>query len=516
MKKTIMAFLCLISIPAFAQTITTVAGNGTSTFSGDGVQATATAVSQPYDVGMDTYGNLYIGNVGNNRIRKVDPTGIITTVAGTGVAGYNGDGIMATTAQLNFPYGMAVSTFGSIVITDMNNDRVRLINNEGSLISTIAGTGVAGYSGDGGPAIAAKINKPQGIFWDSAGNVYFSDAHNNRVRKVGIDGIITTIGGNGTATSGGDGGPATAAGINHPSGLAVDKAGNIYVAEMMGDRIRKISASGIITTIAGTGVWGYSGDGGAATLAMIKRPKGVCIDKLGNIIIADTDNQKIRKIDINTGIISNIAGGSSVAGYSGDGGPATAAQLNFHQGIYVDTFGNLYAGDCLNNRVRKITCNAPVVSAISGPDTLCTGGNITLSSATAGGTWSSMHAKTTVSGGVVTGMTVGMDTIIYTVTNWCFARSVTRPVYVKACPITGINTGGMVQGTRIYPDPARDEVTIVSAVKISDIVITDMSGKAMFSNTYDRAQVSIDISAMPAGVYLVRVNGMYSGKFVKL
>lgn len=198
---------CLgVSLCTHAQTITTIAGTGFGGFTSDGIPATSSGVFRPYDVGMDSLGNIYVGDVGNNRIRKIDTFGIIHTIAGTGVAGYNGDAIPATTAHLNFPYGMAVNQMGHVVISDMDNNRIRLIQSteSGGLIYTIAGTGVAGYSGDGGPASLAKVNNPQGVFWDAVGNVYFADAWNHRVRKISAAGTITTIAGNGTPTSFGD------------------------------------------------------------------------------------------------------------------------------------------------------------------------------------------------------------------------------------------------------------------------------------------------------------------------
>lgn len=362
MIRSFLLLCCLFVWQAHAQIIKTYAGSGVRRYTGDGMPATAANLYQPYDVGIDSLGNIYIGDAGNNRIRKVSPTGIISTAAGSGVAGYNGDGIPATAANLNFPYGMSVNASGSMAITDMKNHRIRLIQAEatGGNITTIAGTGVAGFSGDGRPATSARVNYPHGIFWDLAGNIYFADAFNHRVRKISTSGIITTVAGNGRANSDGDGRPAVAASLFHPAGITSDSAGNLYITEMKGHRIRKVDAAGIITTIAGIGVPGFSGDGGPATLARINAPKGVTIDKNGNLIFTDTDNFVVRKISKSTGFISTIAGiirpVSSLA-YGGDGGPATEARLNYPQSIFIDKYGNLYIADCLNHRVRRIIYN---------------------------------------------------------------------------------------------------------------------------------------------------------------
>jgi hypothetical protein len=515
MKHTILSLCCLFSLHAGAQIITTMAGTGFGGFTADGVAASTSGVYNPYDVGMDSLGNIYIGDVGNNRIRQVDPSGVIHTIAGTGTAGYNGDGIPATTAQLDFPYGMSVNWAGNVVISDMNNNRVRLIQSveAGGTIITIAGTGVAGYSGDGGLATSAQINNPQGIFWDLNGDVYFADAWNHRVRKIS-GGMITTIAGNGTATSSGDGGPATAAGVNHPSGITADAAGNIYIAEMMGHKIRRVSTSGIITTVAGDGTVGYGGDGGPAIAAQLRYPKGVCIDRLGNILFTDTDNQLVRKVNITTGIITTIAGTPGVATYGGDGGPATLASLSYPQGIFVDKGGNTYIGDCINNRVRKIICAPPSVSPITGVDTICLGGTITLSSTTGSGTWSTGGAHTSISAtGIVSGSSVGLDTIRYAVSNSCTTTTVKHTVYVKSCT-TGI-IGVNVIHASISPNPAQNFITVAADEQINTLTITNISGQTVYEATPNFGQTQVNIAHLPAGNYFVTVNGRSAGQFVK-
>ncbi len=517
--KRILLILLLLPVFTRAQIITTFAGNGIGGFTGDGVPATATALSSPYGVGIDSMGNIYIGDAGNNRIRRIDTFGIIHSVAGTGVAGYNGDGIFATTAQLNFPYGMSVNRAGTIVIADMSNHRIRSIQSEvGGIIITIGGTGVAGFSGDGGPAVAAQINNPQGIFWDVANNVYFGDHYNHRIRKIDASGIITTIAGNGTPGYSGDGGPATAAGLYYPSGITKDNLGNIYIADMYNQRIRKIDTSGIISTVAGTGTSGYSGDGGPATLANLRYPKDVYMNNLGELVISDPDNQRLRKIST-SGIITTFAGTGSV-GFSGDGGPATMANLNEPQGVFVDDYGSIYLGDCLNNRIRKITCIAPAVSPILGPgtDTVCIGSSLTLTNSTSGGVWSCSNTNAIVSStGIVTGVATGWDTIRYAVTNTCTATNVVSPVYVKSCSTTlvpSVNGISMLR-LKIYPNPASSELTIIATNKINKVSINNLLGQTMYTHEYNTDKVQVDVADLPPGIYLIRINGTEIRKFVK-
>jgi sugar lactone lactonase YvrE len=338
-----------------AQIINTFAGNGTIGYSGDGAAATLAQFFDPWAVAVDAAGNVYISDGGNNCIRKVNIAGIISTIAGTGAGGYSGDGGPATLAQLNGPVGIAVDAAGNIYIAEAINRRIRKVNSSG-VISTFAGTGGLGYSGDGASATLAQFNNPTGVAVDAVGNVYINDQGNNCIRKVNTGGIISTIAGTGFGGFSGDGGAATLAMLWTPTGIATDAVGNLYIADGVNNqRIRKVNTSGIITTIAGTGVQGYSGDGAAATLAQLNNPTGVAVDTGGNVYIADFDNNRIRKIDTG-GIISTIAG-TGVQGYSGDGANAMLAQLNRPYGVAVDATGNVYIADYYNQRIRKI--NAP-------------------------------------------------------------------------------------------------------------------------------------------------------------
>jgi uncharacterized repeat protein (TIGR02543 family) len=327
-----------------------VAGTiGTSGYSGDNGPATSALLNNPCGVAVDTEGNLYIADAQNYRIRMVSPGGTITTVAGTGVAGYSGDDGPATSALLSFPCAVAVDADGDLYIAD--RQRIRKIS--GGTITTVAGTGVAGYSGDDGPATSAQLYNPTGVAVDTAGNLYIADSNNYRVRKVSVLGTITTVAGTGTAGYSGDDGLATSAEINYPVGVAVDAAGNLYVAEYYNHVIRKVSPGGTITTVAGTGVAGYSGDNGPAVSAKLEKPSDVAVDTAGNLYLADYQNYRVRKVSA-AGTITTVAGSGS-PGSVGDNGPATSAALGFVSGVAVDSTGHLYLADQWFNTIREAT-----------------------------------------------------------------------------------------------------------------------------------------------------------------
>ncbi|MDH6130310.1 sugar lactone lactonase YvrE [Kitasatospora sp. GP82] len=275
----------------------------------------------------------------------------ISTVAGTGVAGFKGDNEPAVSAQLNRPYGIAVDSAGTLYFSDYNNNRVRKITTDGK-ISTVAGTGGAGFSGDNGPAVSAQLNYPREVAVDSAGAVYITDTNNHRIRKITADGKISTVAGTGAAGFGGDGGPATAALLNLPLGVAVDGTGVLYISEYYNNRVRKVTADGKISTVAGTGAAGFGGDGGPAASAQLNLPVGVVVDSTGTLYIAEYSNNRVRKVTTD-GKISTVAG-TGAAGFGGDGGPAASAQLNYPFGLAVDCVDTLYIADHANNRVRKI------------------------------------------------------------------------------------------------------------------------------------------------------------------
>lgn len=348
--------------------INNFAGNGTPGYSGDGGVATSAQVNYPFSVIVDKDDNVYLTDRGNYRIRKVaKTTGIITTVAGSGAQGFTGDGGAATSASFDNIVCTAVDADGNVFIADRNNNRIRKVTAATGIISTYAGTGATSFLYDNNAANTAALNAPASVAIDGSGNIYIADKSNNRIRKVTAStGIITTIAGTGTAASSGDGGLATAAQVYTPLGIAVDGSQNVYIAESSGHRIRKINAlTGIITTIAGTGISGFSGDGGAATAAQISSPFSVDVDASGNILITDRGNQRIRKINGVTGIITTIAG-TGVAGFSGDGGAATAAQLSAPYDACFDGNGNVYIADRINYRIRKIDAVTGIISSIAG------------------------------------------------------------------------------------------------------------------------------------------------------
>ena len=315
----------------------------------------------PSAVVFDAVGNLYFAETGNHIIRKVDTAGNITTTAGTGVQGFSGDTGPATSATLDSPQGLALDSAKNLYIADTHNHRIRKINLTNGTITTIAGTGISGFFGDNAPAASAQLNLPTALALDTAGNLYLADTGNHRIRKISTSGIITTIAGTGTQGFSGDNAPATTAAIDSPTGLALDSANNLYLADTHNHRIRKITAAtGIITTIAGTGALGFAGDTTPATTANLALPHGLTIDSAGNLYLADTANHRIRRIDASTGIITTIAGDGTQA-FSGDGGPATTASLNTPRAATLSPSTLLTLADTGNQRIRQLTA-APAPS----------------------------------------------------------------------------------------------------------------------------------------------------------
>lgn len=359
MIRSAVLFLSCVSL--FAQTpgtIQTIAGTGAAAFTGDGGAATAAALNTPVDVAADGAGNLFVADQFNHRIRKIAANGTISTVAGNGSGGFSGDGGLAVNAQINTPTGVFVDTLGNLYIADVGNARIRKVDVSGK-ITTIAGNGVKAYSGDGGAATNASLFNAVRVTTDAAGNnVFIADQSNHRIRRISSAGIITTIAGNGAGTSSsggfsGDGGPATSASLNNPTALTIDSAGVIYFSDQFNHRIRKIAVDGTISTVAGNGAPSFSGDGGLATAATLNYPGGITVDASGNLYFNDDVNYRARRISAAGTIISTIAGnGNSI--FAGDGGPATAASLNGNFGIALDPQGNIYIADSANNRIRKV------------------------------------------------------------------------------------------------------------------------------------------------------------------
>ena len=348
----VVTLLICLAPKAQAQTITTIAGNGTMGFSGDGGPATAAEMAAPNGICSDTAGNIYVADEINNCVRKISTTGIITTVVGIGSGGFSGDGGSATAAELNQPTGVAFDVTGDMYVADYMNVRIRKVDHATGIITTIAGNGTAALAGDGGPASAASFSGPccLAIFRQL---LYVSDIQDNRVRVINLStGIITTVAGNGATTYAGDGMPATAAHIVFPQGICVDTFGDLYIADN-GGSIRKVDHStAIISTVAGTWTSAFYGDGGPATAAGVNGPDAVVVSKSGDIYLIDYQDNRIRKVDHITGIINTIAGDGSFA-YGGDGGPASASKIRDSRGMCLDPQGNLFFGD-QTSVVRKI------------------------------------------------------------------------------------------------------------------------------------------------------------------
>ena len=526
MKKTLffpyLIILLVALVPGVrAQYITTVAGNGTPAYSGDGGVATQASLHGNYGVAVDGSGNTYIADTGNHCIRRVNvSTMVITTVAGTGVAGFSGDGGAATAARLNTPSGIAIDASNNIYIADQLNNRIRFVNASTGIITTIAGTATPGYNGDGISAVTAQLARPFGVTLHS-GSLYIADRNNNRVRVV-TSGVINTVAGSGTVGFSGDGSAATAANINRPLCVAFDASNILYFVDNGNNRIRSVDASGIINTVAGNGGTTYTP--GPATASGLNGPTSMAFDASDYYYIADAGNNAIRYVSGAASTISTAAG-TGTSGYTGDCGTPTAARLNSPTGVFVDASGALSISDCNNDRVRRIlqpctgfpaggtvtatattgcpfyastltvvgaafgcditfqwqssndgstytnisgattgtitpslpyslyfqcvvTCTSssrsstssavflnvnplPVISAITGPTQVCVGSSITVTDTATSGAWSATNTNASVTtAGLVTGLVPGPDTIQYSATNACGTTTASHVVTV--------------------------------------------------------------------------------------
>ncbi len=618
MKLLISAIiLCCFLNTATAQVITTIAGNGTIGYTGDGSAATLAGLSQPQGLAVDNAGNVYFADVANNVIRKISVSGTITTVAGNGTAGYTADGIAATLSELHTPRSVAVDGAGNLYITDQVNNRIRKVDASG-IITTCAGDGTPAFSGDGGPSTAAQVFDPYGITTDDTGNVYFADFGSGRIRKISTSGIINTVAGGGTSYA--DSTTATATIILYPAYVAVDTSGNIFFSDHFRSTVRKVTPLGVVTNVAGDSIRSNTpyGDGGPADSAGLYLPFGIAVDKTGNLYIADSYNNRIRKVDA-SGRIMTIAG-TGILGYSGDGGLPTFAELKNPIGVAVDATGNLYIGDNANNRVRYIPANTnhppffidymqefsvcedrvssiglylaitdsdagqteiwsvmtaplhgtlavadtatstggvinpatatytpntgytgqdtftvqvtdgiavtttivivdvvapPVVGTTSGITHLCPGQSTTLTNTTTGGTWAVSNAHASVSGtGLVTGFSSGTDTILYMISNVCdtatasFAITVYTVAHcdsVSAVPAIGRNASTDVL---LYPNPATGSFTIELPTPVNapaQITITDLSGRTLITQTSPGQQINVNTTGLAPGNYIVRI-----------
>lgn len=367
-KFSIFIFSLLVlsfSSKAQLQLIRTVAGNGETGFYGDGGTAEAARLSGPLDVAVDNFGNVFVDDWYNNRVRKVLPSGIITTIAGNGIEGYTGDGSISSNAEI-MPSGIAVDKYGNLFISDKSHSVVRKVSTSG-IITRYAGTGTFGHSGDGGAATSAKIGTPFGLAVDTAGNLYIADASQHNIRKVSKTGIISTVAGIDIAGYFGDGGMATDAKLDSPRSVAVDRKGNIYVTDFNNNVIRKIATDKTISTYAGMqAVLGYSGDGGPATDATLNMPRGIAVDTAGNLFIADAENNVVRMVDTQDRITTVI--GNGTLGYSGDFSYSLGCALHNPYAVAVDKYGSIFVADANNQRVRVSYNPALAVRQVTAAD----------------------------------------------------------------------------------------------------------------------------------------------------
>jgi hypothetical protein len=500
----------IVPLAISAQVITTFAGNGTAGYSGDNGPATASQLREPGSTAMDTAGNLYIADMDNFVIRKVNTSGIITTIAGTGINGNSGNGGLATAANIA-PSGLAIDRTGAIYFSDYYHYVVRKVSPTG-IITALAGTGIAGTSGSGGPAMAAQLLGPTSLAIDPAGNIFIADA--GLIRKVSPSGILTTIAGGGINAAVNYNGPASNARLNfsYNTGIALDSVGNIYVADYYNHVIRKISSSGVISTVAGDGIGAYSGDGGPASAAQLNRPCGLAINRAGEFFISDQFNFVIRKID-GAGIISRYAG-KGIDGISGDGGLAKSASLNFPAALSADQAGNLYSSDAQpggGENVRKISyCQSPLHLSFTGANTLCGGATTTL---TANGAtnykWTSNAGNATTASISVKPWSSSYYSVVGT-SGGCMALDTFRMTVTPVLSLTGrsdICLGGSISlhagGATTYSWSANagggtsNSVTLVPAATTT----YTLSGTSSNCTTVDTLTITVFPNTPPALVF---------------
>jgi sugar lactone lactonase YvrE len=529
--------LLVWSICSHAQIITTIAGTGTAAYSGDGGLASAASLNEPTGIFVNKAGDIVFSDENNIRIRKIDTSGIITTIAGTGSGGYSADGVAATSAEVGriaASYCVAQDAQGNILFSDNDYAYLRFIDTAG-LLRTLAGNGTIGYAGDGGPATVAEISGADGIAFDGMGNIYFSDMGNNCIRKINkATGVITTVAGNGTAGYTGDGVAATATELYWPDGIAINSAGDIYIADVENSRVRKVDTSGIITTVAGTGSFGLgTGDEGPATAATFYFIANIALDSIGNLYIADDGTYSVRKVD-RYGIIHTYAG-SGATTHSGDGGPATAAGINSPEAIVFDSHGNAYISETIDNYIRKVTTDDSIPSFVNGrnqalascvADTTFIDSLLPVTDPDVGQTetwtltYGPLHGTASVAYSTVsTGSALtpsglwytsaagysGADTFSVRIDDGYSVYTTTVYVTVRLCPLLTAAVDDK-QEALVFPDPSDGSFSIRPfSNTATSITITSMVGQKVYCTTIDR---TTDIRpGLPAGLYIIDASG---------
>jgi gliding motility-associated-like protein len=495
-----LIFLCIMLVPGAGtqgQVITTIAGSSIG-YSGDGGPATLARMSSNWGIALNhTAGLIYVSDFNNCAVRRVNiATGIISTIAGTGTCGFSGDGGPATLARLNGPTGVAVDNAGNVYISDIYNNRVRKVSTTG-IITTYAGNGGPAGSGDGGPAALAGLGLANGICMDNADNLYIPDYVRETMRRVAAGSTtITTIAGTpGISGFSGDGGPAIAARMNLVNDVATDNAGNVYISDWTNRRIRKVNTSGIISTFCGTGATGFAGDGGPATAATTNGTMGFDFDCEGNMIVCDVDNHRIRKINP-SGIITTIAG-TGAAGFGGDGGSPMAAQMNRPVGSVADAIGNIYVSDRNNNRIRHISL----------VKTVCVGATVAFCDKTGTGTWSITPTSiaTISSSGVVTGVATGTATVTLSIPSGYYVTA-----KVTVTPGSGSITGSSticVGSTTTLSHPTAGGTWTIAPTSVATISPTGTvtgiaagTATASYTTTCGTATYTITVDAAPGPI----------------
>jgi len=528
-----MKVLVLISFlfinQTYAQTIAVYAGNGSAgLILGDGGPALNGEISVPSGLMLDNSGNLAVCQQG--MIRRIDKiTKIITTIAGNDTAssvGLGGDGGPATCSFILYPLDVCFAKNGDFYIADHWYSEVRKVTVVTGIIDTFAGDRNPGSTGDGGPAKQAELNAPWDVCFDTSQHyLYISNQYDYRVRRVDMaTNIISAFAGTGVPGYSGDGGLADTAKFSRLLGICMDKSNNMYIGDWDNARIRKVDAiTGIVTTVVGNGVLGYGGDGGPAYQAMINKSSFMRFDKCGNLFFTDEDNNRVRRVDVNTNIITTIAG-NGTAGYIADSGLAKDIEFNHPIGLAIDSEGNIFISDYYNNRVWRTTFPYPYIHVSATSEIVTIGTSITATTTVSGGGDAPQY-QWYVDGMPVSGATNSSYT--YTPANgdsvWCVLTSNSQCVGTPTATsnmlhiLTAPAGVSQVVASHIIlaPNPALNTITITAPVTITDITVIDLLGREVFSRQYNSDNVDVEISELPGGVYFVKVNDVYAQKLIK-